>query len=106
MPNRISPRMIGSTEMSCSLSLSHSTTRTCGAGFVGSLKTSASTRYLTARPSTPTRSERRILSRGMREASRPHPHSAEARTHEPVLAAFDDELLPRLNAVLLSKLGG
>src|SRR5215470_16166132 len=51
MPKRCSPRMIGSTAISRSLSRSHSTTLALGSFLVGSLRTltSTSTRYLTTR---------------------------------------------------------
>ena len=48
IPKRTSPRMIGSTTISRSLSRSQSTTLEAGTFLVGSLRTLASTRYLKA----------------------------------------------------------
>src|ERR1043165_615800 len=78
MPKRTSPRITGSTAISRSFFLSHSTTRTFGNGLVGSLRTFASIRYFTAYRSIPTRSERRTPSRDRREASRRDLHLAVA----------------------------
>jgi hypothetical protein len=52
IPNRSSPRMTGSTAMSRSCARSHSMTAGSGLGFVGSLRTLASTKYFTTHPST------------------------------------------------------
>ncbi len=52
IPNRISPRMTGSTAISPSCVRSHSITRRSGLGFVGLLKTFARTKDFTTRPLT------------------------------------------------------
>jgi hypothetical protein len=72
-PNRSSPRMIGSTAMSRSFARSHSTTRGSGFGFVGSLRTLASTRYFTACLSIPIRLERSNPFLDRQGANRRHP---------------------------------
>jgi hypothetical protein len=64
MPKRNSPRITGSTAMSGSCARSQSTTRESGDGFVGSLKTSASTR------STQSQWEQKKPYRDRRAASR------------------------------------
>ena len=78
IPKRSSPRIMGSTAISRSLSRSHSTTLALGSFLVGSLRTLASTRYLTTRRSIPTRQERKSPSRDRRAANRPRLHSARA----------------------------
>jgi len=99
IPNRSSPRMTGSTAMSGSCARSHATTRGSGAGFVGSLKTLASTRYFTAHPSTQSRWARRSPSADRRAASRWRPEAI-----VPTINTLDVELLPRFDAVHLPKL--
>ncbi len=108
IPNRSSPRMTGSTAISGSCARSHATTRGSGVGFVGALKTLASTKYLTAHPSTQSRWERRSPSADRRVASRRPPRSAEPRRpdeaivptvdtlHVELLSWFDTVHLPEL----------
>ena len=79
IPNRSSPRMTGSTAISGSCERSHVTTRGSGAGFVGPLRTPASTRHFTALPSTQSRSGRRSPSADSPVASQRLPRSAEPR---------------------------
>lgn len=73
MPNRSSPRITGSTAISGSWTRSHATTRGSGVGFVGSLKTLASTRYFTKHPSTQRRWRRKSPSVDMSTANRSRP---------------------------------
>jgi hypothetical protein len=107
MPTRTSPRMMGSTAISRSFCRSHSTTLESGAGFVGSRRTLASTRYLTACRWTRTRWERRNPSRGTRGASRPPLYSAGPNAASAIAAieTLDLELLAGFDAVLLPELG-
>ena len=73
MPNRTSPRMIGSTTSCRSFFRSQATTSAFGAGFVGSLRTFASTRKVTTSRCFPTRLGRRNPSPGSSTANRRHP---------------------------------
>ena len=77
IPNRSSPRITGSTAISGSCARSHATTPGSGVGFVGSLRTLASTRYFIAHPSTQSRSGRRSPFADSPVASQRHPRSAE-----------------------------
>src|SRR5579872_2178650 len=77
MPKRNSPRITGSTAMSGSWTRSQSTTSVSGDGFVGSLKTLASTRYFTGYRLTQSRWEQQNPCMDRRAARRWRPRSAE-----------------------------
>jgi hypothetical protein len=100
---------MGSTAISPSLARSHAITLALGSLLVGSLRTLASTRYLTTRRSIPTRPERKALP-GTGEQPVDHAFFGCHRTpFEPVFATietFDVELLAGFDPVLLPDLGG
>jgi len=102
IPNRSSPRITGSTAISCSFARSHSITRTSGAGLVGSLKTLASTRYFKVCRLTQSRrgrkspfADRKAANRLRPRWEKPHagpgdsPRGQDARHQTPGLARYD-----------------
>ena len=110
--NRSSPRMTGSTAISRSCARSHDTTRGSGVGFAGSLRTLASTRYFTARHTSPRiglTANRSTQSRfgtkhsfsGQSSSQSTTPWFGRSRTpDQAIVAAFDAlhaELLPRFD---------
>jgi len=109
IPNRNSPRITGSTAMCGSCARSQSTTRGSGDGFVGSLKTLASTRYFTEYRSTQIRWEQKNPCADRRAANRWRPRCAEQldergdslrdrdarhRTPDPALSGLFPGILP------------